>query len=204
MTLFGSLIVGIPTVLPALRLASEDFFWGGLITLGFLRPAAGMLAMSAMGIIFNNALTSDFGLYNGISQSATSLGRCLFPTIAGSFFALGVSSPAAMPFPLGVYLPFAIAGALAAVAVGVSLRLPVDEGGKKKPPPPDNGKDSGGGKGMENGKSNQVCSSTAMGDQSVDQASKPATDDDYGTPREAQAAEISAAPSAGGQVSLLP
>ena len=42
--------------------------------------------------MYNNALVSDFGLYNGLSQSVTSLGRCLFPVVAGSLFSLGVSS----------------------------------------------------------------------------------------------------------------
>eukprot|EP00966_Prymnesium_polylepis_P163160 3771074-Prymnesium_polylepis.1 len=88
--------------------------------------------MSAMGIMYNNALVSDFGLYNGIAQSATSLGRCLFPVIAGSLFALGVSSPASVAFPFGVYLPFNVAGALAATAVCISFRLPARAGCRQK------------------------------------------------------------------------
>ena len=132
MTLFGTLIVGIPTVLPLLRRVSPGLLWAGLLLLGFTRPAAGMLSMSAMNIMYNNALKSDFGLYNGIAASTTSAARCLFPVIAGSLFSLGVSSPASVSFPLGVYLPFNVAGALAALAVTISFSLPAEVGVKQE------------------------------------------------------------------------
>ena len=128
MSLFGSLIVGIPTVLPALRAVSPGLLWAGLLVLGFTRPAAGMLSMSAMNIMYNNAIKSDFGFYNGIAASTTSTGRCLFPVFSGSLFSLGVSSADTVPFPLGVYLPFNVAGALAALAVTISFWLPAEVG----------------------------------------------------------------------------
>lgn len=81
-------------------------------------------SVSAMNIMYNNALKSDFGLYNGISASTTSAARCLFPLVAGSTFALGVSSADSAPFPLGIYLPFNLAGGFAVLAVAISFWLP--------------------------------------------------------------------------------
>jgi len=128
MLLFGSLIFSIPIVLPALKALSRSLLWAGLVTLGLLRPCAGMLSMSAMNIMYNNVLSAHFGLYNGIASSVTSCGRCLSPVTVGSLFAVGVSSAGSASFPLGIYLPFTAAAALAVVAVTISFRLPSEVG----------------------------------------------------------------------------
>ena len=132
MTLFGIIIVSVSTVLPALKAVSDTLLWCGLITMGLLRPCAGMLSMSAMGIMYNNALTADFGLYNGLAQSVTSFGRCISPVSAGTLFDIGISNEGA--FPLGVHLPFVVAGSLAFLAVAISCCLPKHVGRRPNKP----------------------------------------------------------------------
>jgi hypothetical protein len=121
------LFLVINAALPSLRAAKEvgdSLLWACLMAFALTRSIAGATAFTASTVILNGLLADHqgIGLFNGVNDSLSALGRSLAPTAMGSLFA-AMTQPPVGGWPWDEHLPFYFVSALCVVAVLISTRF---------------------------------------------------------------------------------
>ena len=103
--------------------APTPALWCGLLVISFVRGCGGMCTFIPSTILLNSMITGRAGLYNGLNDSVSALGRALAPTLSGTIFALSTRHGRDAAFPFDRHFVFYNICSLCVVCLFLSLRL---------------------------------------------------------------------------------